>query len=210
MSTHGGSQGGYLSELTLLPDYELGVFISTNGPNTGVIRNMLTVFILDLLLGEEPWVGRDDVCSPEHAHIAVVPCSQLDASRNNREVLDCLPREMKLKVNDIRTKYPDGYECDMTSAHRERLESYEGRYSHVAYGNLTIFLNETTDTLNMAYGPVGKWELEFVNEEVAIARGYGIHWYWVHTVIFDDVGGMFTQIQTNFEPEAPPTFIRDE
>ena len=203
VSSHGGSQGGYLSELHLLPAHNLGVFVSTTGPNV-LQRHLLTVFILDLLLGEEPWVGPENVCPANSTGFSQGDvCSYLHPSSPSHDVLTCLPHGMRNKVQLTQKAYPAGKPSKATLR-----QTYEGTFSHIAYGNLTLFLNETSQEMNMAFGPVGRWQLEFLNELTAIARGYDVHWYWVHVLVFEIQDDVVTQVETNFEPEAPPIFFR--
>ena len=157
-------------------------------------------------MGEEPWISREDFCPPNKAQpLAGDPCAHVGPASSNQEILDCLGVTMKDRIQGYSAV--DTYRKPSKDALRQM---YEGRFTHNAYGDLTLFLNETSQEMNMAFGPVGRWELEFVSQSVAIARGYDVHWYYTHTLTFDIEDDVATQFEVNFEPEAHPVFVRDD
>lgn len=62
---HSGGVYAYVTYLVLLPDLDIGIFISTNGPGTGKATETAIQLILhtvDVLLGEEPWFNVTTAC----------------------------------------------------------------------------------------------------------------------------------------------------
>ena len=64
MVLHTGTSMGYGALLTLLPAEGLGLFTSITGPDTSYLgRRALHMYVLDLLLGEDPWLNHTTACS---------------------------------------------------------------------------------------------------------------------------------------------------
>jgi hypothetical protein len=67
--SHFGSFPGSYSHISLLPDLNLGVFSSFNGGHQCypyVINPLLHTYVLDLLLGEDPWLDNQTMCEFLH------------------------------------------------------------------------------------------------------------------------------------------------
>ena len=61
---HPGYLFGYNAQLTVLPDVDIGVFMALNGLDYTYLARLLThAFIIDLALGEEPWLNSATVCT---------------------------------------------------------------------------------------------------------------------------------------------------
>ena len=64
MLQHSGSLFGYGALLTILPDKDIGVFLALNGADESYYgRRLLNLYIMDLLLGEEPWLNLTTACT---------------------------------------------------------------------------------------------------------------------------------------------------
>ncbi|XP_041357397.1 uncharacterized protein LOC121374360 [Gigantopelta aegis] len=57
---HNGIVDAYKSQLTLYPDLQTGIFISQTGPT---LHELLTFYLTDILLGDQPWLNASTVCS---------------------------------------------------------------------------------------------------------------------------------------------------
>ena len=64
---HRGYLFGYNSQLSLLPDVDVGVFLALNGNDyTSLGRLLIHAFLMDLALDEEPWLNTTTVCTFPH------------------------------------------------------------------------------------------------------------------------------------------------
>lgn len=62
--THTGTSFGYGALLTLVPDLELGVYSSITGEDPDYVgRRILHLYILDLLMDEDPWLNATSACT---------------------------------------------------------------------------------------------------------------------------------------------------
>ena len=62
--THTGTSWGYGALITIVPDLDLAIHTSITGPDTGYKgRRNLHLYIMDLLMKEEPWLNVTDVCT---------------------------------------------------------------------------------------------------------------------------------------------------
>ena len=61
---HRGYLFGYNSQLSLLPDVDVGVFLALNGNDyTSLGRLLIHAFLMDLALDEEPWLNTTTICT---------------------------------------------------------------------------------------------------------------------------------------------------
>ena len=64
MYLHTGTSWGYGALLTLLPDMNIGIYTGVTGADGGYLgRRMLQMYVMDLLLGETPWLNLTTGCS---------------------------------------------------------------------------------------------------------------------------------------------------
>lgn len=109
------------------------------------------MYIMDLLLGDEPWLNSSDICdriqnkasydldiSEEEEHCQVC--------RYQAGALDAVKQEMRMRNMASQT--------DDRRMHAE--EDFVGAYGHYAYGNVTIGMDDITRQLYLVYGLEGK------------------------------------------------------
>ena len=64
MLQHTGGLYGYGALSTILPDMDIGVFLALNGADETLFGRGLThIYIMDLLLGKEPWLNTTTGCT---------------------------------------------------------------------------------------------------------------------------------------------------
>ena len=181
MLRHSGSTFGYRALLTLLPKCNFGVFLALTGTDPNYLfRTNVHLYIMDLLLGYEPWLNATTLCSfPEPWHRKDTPSESAEVSRN-------------------------------LTAHRD-LEDYTGVYSNKAYGTLSIYLNETSNTLMMEYGYARFVLYAKTEKDEFFAEGDGMleNIRSFSTLQFganDDDTAITTLTVPSFEKRMPPIF----
>ena len=190
------------------------------------------MFIMDLLMDEEPWLQADDICD-------MVPRANQDARSPAAEIKDAIENLPKKDQKQVLRSFRKAFHGSQTIRHlsdvtpemiqtllnskptmekvRRRgrrqaneLEEFVGRYHHFAYGNLSITLDEEQDELNMAYGPEATFTLARVTDLVFSASGEEPFWHLGYTVTFFSDGDIIDRVSLSFDAAAPPTFVRDQ
>lgn len=180
MIQHTGSTFGYNSMITILPHSSSAIYTAISGNDNGYsFRASLHSAVLDLLLGESPWINS--------TNIATFPAPWVRSSRKRRNVL--LFEDNKKDGGEADNMAED--EADdwvvsqarygMLSSKRRRnrravsdvvlgtpLANFEGSFVHGAYGTANITLDAKSGKLEMAYG-IGKWELSHSGSEYVFA-----------------------------------------
>jgi len=125
MVQHGGSIDGFMAEVALLPDEQIGVAVFTNRGNT-LIPYIIAFSACDRLLGAEKtdWNGR---LQKEFAHLKAQQEKQL------AEAQKAAP-----PIPDTHPSHP--------------LHAYCGRYEHPGYGVVTI--SRVEDRLQWIYNAI--------------------------------------------------------
>ena len=122
MISHSGSTFGYRALLTLIPRYDIGIFVALTGDDLSILfRTNIHLYISDLLLGYNPWLNTSTLCTFPH------PWATSDTNRQ--------PTEQRKNLTAYRS-----------------LEKYVGIYTNSAYGVLNITWNGTSNALKMHYG----------------------------------------------------------
>ena len=182
---HSGSTYGYRSLLTLLPNVNIGVFVTMTGHDPSMLfRTNLHLYIADLMLGYKPWLNTSTICTfPE-------PWNKPDAQKPTPEVRK-----------------------DLT-AHR-KLEDYAGVFSNPAYGTLNISVNSISNLLVLHYGfglfnlyPKSEKD-EFYAEGAGLLANLGRSF----TLEFEEnkkEGTIDSFSVPAFESKMPPKFARKE
>jgi len=118
---HTGSTYGYRAIITMVPSLNIGIFTALTGADPNyMFRVNGHLFIIDLLLGHEPWVNKENVCT--------------------------FPSPWRPKTH---APYPRP-QTDL--APKRELTEYQGLYANPGYGQLEIFLNDTTNKLMCNFG----------------------------------------------------------
>ena len=182
MVRHSGSTFGYRALLTFLPKCNHGVFLALSGTDPDYLfRTNVHLYIMDLLLGHEPWLNATTLCSfPEPWHRKDTSLSKwAEVSRN-------------------------------LTTHRN-LQYYTGVYSNNAYGSLSVYVNETSNALLMAYGYARFVLYAKTEKDQFFAEGTGMleNIRRFSTLQFGaDKGdtGITTLTVPSFEKHMPPVF----
>lgn len=135
---HGGGIYGYISDVFLLPDVKVGVFISTTNDAVSVSQSLTDVIAyhtLDLVLGENPWVDVDSACT-------IYP--EAFSGRNHSDSFG----------SDNQTNYE--YVCEDLI---EEFSRYEGIYQSAVSGTLYVIPNKSTGFLEFKLGVSGHGRL---------------------------------------------------
>lgn len=124
MVWHSGIILGYLTLLTLLPDLDIGIFISTNGPgtmNTSFARSEVSYYITDLLLRLDPWLNNANACQ--------------------------FPQEWENVTDD------PSEDSVLVHGELKGLQNFVGQYGNVLFGDITVTKNGSNELL-VNYGRV--------------------------------------------------------
>ena len=198
MLLHTGSTWGYGALMTLLPDADIAVYMSVNGPDDGYYgRRLTSLYILDLLLGETPWLNETSACEFPYK----------TASNTNLNVY--------VDLNDDTGDQDSSQvsESDITSIgssyFAEDPSAYTGQYGNFAYGNISIRL-ENGDELHLHYGDIGHWLLQEISHDVYLGVGQDDLWSLnISQVTFKRKDNCPHQVTLTLESKDPPVFIRD-
>ena len=189
-SSHTGRRDGYRAMISLLPDVGIGVFTNNNNDNT-YARDYIHMYIMDLLMGEEPWIDAEMVC---------------EGGKQDEVKQSKIQNHLKKGSKLHHKKHPKDHHQKHTKAAAD--EDYVGVYGNYAYGNATVFINETSGLISLNYGPV-EWTLtETAMEDTFSAEGVEPFWYWRMTVEFYRTDGVVMEVMLPFQSGAHPVFVR--
>ncbi|XP_064644453.1 uncharacterized protein LOC135498182 [Lineus longissimus] len=198
---HSGELSGYMSSIWLIPDENIGIFTSTNGPvrlDTWDGLRVIHHYIADVLLGLEPWLNSTSACK--------FPDPWLSEFRRKSGADG---------TDDARKKRDVTY-----LPHARPMEDYVGTYGHLAFGNISIRLNEQDGKLHLYHGRFGnatmkktsnfgEFDMKFVGDLMFVSVADG----WKHTfkIRFSSTDGKkVDRLYAGFiEGSSPPEFQRD-
>ncbi|XP_067661439.1 uncharacterized protein [Haliotis asinina] len=86
---HTGGFHSYITYLKLYPDMNFGIFSSANGPGTaneGIAQNIISFYISDILLGDQPWLNSSTACTFPSPWGKVPPSTQNNSDVTNTDV----------------------------------------------------------------------------------------------------------------------------
>ncbi len=183
MILHTGTSWGYGALLTLVPDLGIGIYTSITGPDDGYVGRRLThMYIMDLLMGESPWLNLTTACTfPE-------PWAPVHKRKPYT--------------------FPQG---DPNKVPLE-FERYVGTFGNFGYGNLSIVLNETSGLLELHYGELGLWDLVVIDDLTFAGKGKGYTWARdIKSILFESLSysNQLNKVTISFESKDPPVFQRD-
>ena len=213
MIMHTGSSWGFTSLLTLLPDMNIGIYSSMTGPDDDTLgRRTSHMYMMDLLLGEEPWLNLTTACTfpqPWYGGYKTSKGAKTAPSVNSdeediansggqtkrRRRRRTLSNRAKTRINGIKVTPME-------------LSSYEGTYGNFGYGNITVVVNDN-DTLELHYGELGLWTLEHVEGDAFYGHGQGRIWSLnIDDVQFRRSGDTINEVELSLESRDPPVFVR--
>lgn len=96
--SHGGDFTGYHTYVSVFPDMDIGVYTSMNMPDHGIERMFPHAYVLDIVLGEEPWFNASAVCD-------LIPSGKLDQRSTFWDLQPALTRSHKREDTKVFRKY---------------------------------------------------------------------------------------------------------
>ena len=148
-------------------------------------RRALHMYIMDLLMGHNPWLNDSSACT----------------FPSKTSFFNTL--HLKKSIEFV----PSNYAYNFTT--------YEGTYSNYGLGSVTVKHDNISNNLYLLYGSLGKWILHRSSIE-NIFVGKGIDHVWAYRLDIIEFQFLPEQkhkansvILKDFEPEAPPIFVRD-
>ena len=133
---HSGGISSYASVLTIFPDenVQAGMFFNVNGPMREDRKHGLLAlqsYISDMLINQTSWLEKSNACT--------------------------FPAPWKRVSNrDPQPPPQDAYNASLLA---RPLADYVGTYGHLAFGNVTIYINKTDDRLYLGHGRFGRLAL---------------------------------------------------
>ncbi len=152
---HSGSIATYKSLVWFYPELGIGLFNDINGPpDSGSSWALMLIlqYITDLLLGEEPWLTKEDACR------FPAPYDEDDTNNPSSGSIPPIPRD--------------------TPPHP--LDKYTGKYNHPGFGDISISKASTNDHLLLSMGQFLRAQL-FYNETEEKFRTNFTDRYWFMT-----------------------------
>ena len=173
--------------MSLLPDKQIGVYTAANGPVPLNGWPRIHAYIMDVIMGEEPWVTVEELCT------AGLDQYETYIEEGEEESMIKEQQIKQIMLNQKRTSM-------RTVLESERI----GTYGNFAYGNITIFVNEETGRYNMLYGEKAYFDLApIIGSGLYQATGWGALWQSTYLVTFDE-----DYVTVTFDFIQPPVFIR--
>ena len=199
MISHSGDIVGYHSLMTLLPDVNIGLFSSVNGADlTSNGRRLFHSYIMDVLLGLEPWLNTSTVCTFPEPWVSVTEDFEQMISAILADGLDML------SLVPVPPASKTGYAAEFSQ--------YIGVYGNFFYGNSIVYVNITSNQLMLSYGRADPYTLTPVGDDiffgVASDRMWPTH---IQEAIFAKSGASlqtFDQLTVTFSRSAPALFVR--
>lgn len=194
MISHDGAMDGHYTQVSLMPDMDIGIYSTMNYRDVRGERQWLHAYVMDVLMGEDAWFNATDVCPglpiPNNDVTGDVPSFR---TAGNRRLL----RE--------------------ESAQRP-LGNYVGVYGNFAYGNISIYQEDEDEVLHMQYGNNGYYDLVPTESEDVfgtVGNRSPADYLDIGQVFFDSSdeggGGDIVDLLTipSFSLLDPQVFIRD-
>lgn len=223
---HSGRVFGFDSLVWLFPDNMVAIFSSVNGPMNQQSKTALRVihhFAADLLLAQDVWLNMSSSCTfpdpwlhdyNKKKHKQKVHKNRIHSpkSPNNSSGQKRIHHWRHSLRHTKRHLFPN------VLNRRRPLSDYVGTYGHPAFGNVSIYLNESTKQLYMTHGKFGRGVLapteklnnflmkfEGVLQYISEADGWGIS----YPVVFNVEKNRIISLYGNFiEKTVPPLFSR--
>ena len=127
MTWHSGGLFAYITFLALVPDIDLGFFVSTSGPggsNSSRIIRQLFYYVADLGLGEEPWLNLTNACGFPEPWLNATSAAGAEEEEEDPQHNDTVI------VDD-----------DAEGGGFEGRDRFTGSYGHLLFGDVEIAAN---------------------------------------------------------------------
>ncbi|ELU06236.1 hypothetical protein CAPTEDRAFT_196928 [Capitella teleta] len=115
--SHGGDLRGHHTYVYIMPELDIGIFHTFNFQTAKKQREMVSAFVVDVLLGEEPWFTGFDVCAAGRSE---------DLDDDVNDPLRTSPAGEVFTVKDLKKSVS------------VRTDDYIGMYGNFYYANVTI------------------------------------------------------------------------
>ena len=138
-----------------------GIYTGVNGPmygNAGNGQAAMHHFISDHILGLQPWLDNNTMCSFPYPW-----ANQSRTPNQNRK--------------SFKYRIMNGY----NTGEQNWYQAYTGAYGHRFFGNVTVTYNQTLDVLEFKVGKYGEGFLHWLENEVFAVNLTGATWYLQHT-----------------------------
>ncbi|GAB1605956.1 gigasin-6-like [Argonauta hians] len=181
INTHTGTNWGFNSIVVLFPKEKLGIFVALTGSDKQDFKRLLlTQYVADLYLGEEPWINDSDIKDTKPPQY-YPSCPDL-------------PKEKKYFVSSTLSSVID----------------FEGLFSNTLWGDINVYSNSTSRVLYFTYGFATfelipkNWMLGTFS-----ARGIGeVEFMTLNSIQFNicELKGIVSITVESFDGHYPPTF----
>ena len=151
---HGGDLQGYHSYVYLVPGLNIGIFQATNLGivYSGMHRELISAYILDIIQGETPWFTAQDVCTLFQPS-KVTGIKQSDTLDHDGYPYDPLQTH-NIHPSYITSPKKDQLHYVISRSSNLQLEDYIGSFGDFFYGNISVMVtsHENGTVLQMTYG----------------------------------------------------------
>jgi len=208
---------GFYSQLTLIPEIDLAVYTSTNGPQSDgyYLCQVLHFIVMDAVLNESTWFTNHTACiftEPYEHYSMTFP------SRHNDSGNGTASDKIHANTNNI----SDSLSPNALNNYR----MYEGMYGHCLFGNITITYDKMAEVLVLKFGLIGIGHLIVNNNDTfyiyltgamslygrvfeLVYKGCLFEFFEVEDYARYE-SGRYAKIKAiGFEKTAPPVFVRD-
>ena len=150
--SHSGGLISYITLLWTLPDLNIGVYASVNGPgygsNSGIHNIVSFYYIVDHLLGLEPWLNQTTACTfpkPWKKENDTEPSKQRKAEPFRRFAGGpIVAQDWLLTEKDTKEIRPDHNIIDMVQDATE----FDGSYNYPLFAEVIVYSNSSNLHLN--------------------------------------------------------------
>ena len=199
MISHSGDLVGYHSLVTLLPDMNIGLFSALNGADiTSRGRRMFHSFVMDLLLGMEPWLNTTTACTFPEPWVT-----------ESDEILAAILKE-GIDMLSITPEPPVGNYLN----NPDDLSPYTGVYGNFYYGHLNIYVDNdiSEGQLMLRYGYADPYRLGRIVGDfymgIASDRMWPAHIQEVSFAKSSETKEEFDLLTVVFPRSGPAVFVR--
>lgn len=205
---HSGSTFGYKAFLTLLPALNVGVVsLMTGEDEDNAFRTPLHEYLMDVALGLTPWINSSTVCTFPDPWKSAYNAQHAAADQQETLITAAAARRRSDKASTRRRARARARQLHAPAD----IQAYTGHFYHGAYGDLTVRLNTTSQSLELTYG-IGLWRLDPIGDRVHF-KGHWLKDPPTQNFNFQfRVGGQGQPVIAvevpDFEVHNPPVFFR--
>lgn len=199
-----GSTIGHTTLVFLIPDEDLGVYMSGNNQRVdGRVESLVSLFVTDLLLGLDPWLDVPAACG--------FPCSVADCGEEGEDSINkekaLSPVEARAQAQWLRAHLPP------LVTEKALLEEYVGTFYDPGYDTIKITM-PTNGTLYYEWNEPRGALVSVAGQERDLLFFLPEDWYGTMSPVVPvqfnrgPNGDVISITMAAFEPLAPPVFIK--